>query len=326
MWRVNQPTGETFVVTVEKQQAKRPVLKTWGKTGGASFAADNETRVHAPATSHRTWSEVVKAKSKGPTSTNDVNMSSPAATPRSVGRDHKTQPRPVPSHTRTLDDNRLTQIEQTLQAICSALQASGILCNSVPAASAPACRKRPAPEEPEKHEPPANIKIFSRSMQWTELRAKGELYRVPKDGNCLFWALADLLSPTDEEWAAAQLRALLCSLLEKPQWQQAVAGLLDIPIDQWRQTMKTDGTWGCEVAALVLCHALQPTRPVLIYHKQKSLLHRLEWDGQHMDSIPIVLQWDSDHYSPFHWDAAEPMPVVDEETDKFTRSCGGGRA
>lgn len=31
MWRVNQPTGETFVVTVEKQQAKRPVLKTWGK-------------------------------------------------------------------------------------------------------------------------------------------------------------------------------------------------------------------------------------------------------------------------------------------------------
>ena len=80
------------------------------------------------------------------------------------------------------------------------------------------------------------------------------------------------------------------------------------------------------LAALVLCHVLQPTRPVLIFDKAKELLYRLEWDGQLTDAIPIVYQWDNDHYSPFHWDAAEPMPIVDFESDKFANLAGGGVA
>eukprot|EP00435_Cladocopium_sp_Y103_P008723 s463_g2.t1 len=117
------------------------------------------------------------------------------------------------------------------------------------------------------------------------------------------------LAPGGEEWTAEQLRALICSLLEHEAWQRTVARFLHKPREQYCKKMQQNGTWGCEVAALLLCHALQPSRPVLIFNKATARFYRVEWEGQQADTIPIVLQWDADHYSPFHGDAAEPMPI-----------------
>eukprot|EP00435_Cladocopium_sp_Y103_P037090 s2726_g9.t1 len=326
MWRVFLQSGETFVVTAEKQQQKRPVLKTWQKHTDVSLAqSENQPRLPAPAASHRTWSEVLRSKHTVPAPKNkdDVEMPElphiPAPGPEVKG---------VKVAAASLNDKRMNAMEDMLQQICAALQTAGILkdLSSSPVPEPLPTNKRAKLDPPPVHAPPSGIKIFARSMQWHDLRSKGELYRVPKDGNCIFWSLADLLAPAGEEWSAEQLRALLCSLLENEAWQRAVAPFLDEPIEQYYQKMQQNGTWGCEVTALVLCHALQPNRPVLIFNKATSRLYRIEWDGQQSDTIPIVLQWDADHYSPFHWDAAEPIPTVDEITDKFANLRGGGMA
>ena len=303
MWKVKLANHETFVISAQRLQQRRPALKTWESRKTTSL---NEDAVNqAPKSSTNTWADLAKK----------LPPASPPPSDKAPGGFKCSSPvtvRPTPP-TSSLE-NRMATVEGMLQDILAKLGGSG---------SSPVRAKR---QRTSGEKPPENIRICQLEVSEEELSETGTLERVVGDGSCLYHALASILSSYPSEYSAVKLRRQLQDALSVRAWRNTVAPFLDEDVDEWSSKQAKDRQWGDEVSALVLVCQLARDRPLYIYEADegKNVLYHISWDGQDSTQVPVVLWYAEGHYDAFHLDAASVLPAVYEDIAAWKATMAGG--